>query len=139
MNAPNHPAARTGGRSPRAAAGVLAGTLALTVVCAGYAQDAPPRPPAGARREAAAPDRVSVNFSGVDVRSVLSAIADYSRTDIVVTPGATGMVSINLRNRPRDEAIRLVAAAAGLTVLKIGDTYVVGPVMEVRKAAAELG
>ena len=82
---------------------------------------------------------VSVKFSDIDVRQALATVADYTRTDVVVTPGATGKVSISLRDRSADEAIHLVAAAAGLSVLKSGKTYIVGPAAEVRKSAGELG
>ena len=37
------------------------------------------------------------------------------------------------------EAIRLVAAAAGLSVLRTSHSYVVGPPAEIQKAAAGLG
>jgi type II secretory pathway component GspD/PulD (secretin) len=83
--------------------------------------------------------RVSISFTGVDVREVLATIAEYTRLDIVVTPGATGNVTINLRDRQAEEAIRLVAAAAGLSVLRSGTSYIVGPPAEVKKAATELG
>lgn len=111
----------------------------LLTLGAAQAQDAKPggvRPPRGTGSRQT---RVSVNFTGVEVRDVLATLAEYTRTDIVVTPGASGAVTINLRDRSADEAIRLVAAAAGLSVLRSGTSYVVGPPAEVRKAAAELG
>src|SRR5437879_6293159 len=38
---------------------------------------------------------VSVVFTKADVRDVLTQIAGYTHADILVTPGATGSISIN--------------------------------------------
>ena len=65
-----------------------------------------PARPAPPRRNARPTGRFSLTFSNIDVRDALAQIAQYARTDIVVTPGTTGIVSINLRNRTPDEAIR---------------------------------
>ncbi|MCC2668257.1 MAG: type secretion system protein [Armatimonadetes bacterium] len=85
------------------------------------------------------PETLSVNFPSIDIRQALATVASYAQADVLITPGASGKVSINLRNRAPEEVIRLVAASAGLSVLKTGSTYVVGPADEVRKAAAQLG
>ena len=85
------------------------------------------------------PARISVNFSDISVRQVLATVAEYTKTDVLITPGATGLVTLNLRDRSADEAINLVAAAAGLSVLKVEGSYIVGPGAEVRRAAGEFG
>ena len=110
---------------------------------------AAPKPlPAPARPRAAKPatrparkppETITINFPNIEIRKALATVAAYAQADVLITPGATGNVSINLRNRTPDEVIRLVAASAGLTVLKTGGTYVVGPAEEVRKSAAQLG
>jgi general secretion pathway protein D len=121
----------------------------------GDGEIAPPprrqRQPPAQGREGAAParpaqmrparplERISLTFSNVEVREIIAKIADYTRTDVILTPGATGSVTLNLRSRTPDEAIRLAAAAAGLSVIKTGRTYIVGPAAEVQKAAAEFG
>jgi type II secretory pathway component GspD/PulD (secretin) len=98
----------------------------------------PPRKPAVAQPRRP-PETISINFPNVEIRQALATVAAYAQTDVLITPGATGSVTINLRNRPPEEVIRLVAASAGLTVLKNGGTYVVGPAAEVRRTAAQLG
>ena len=85
------------------------------------------------------PSGLSLTFSNVDIRDVLDQIAKYSHTDIMLTPGAKGAVSLNLRNRSADDAIRLAAAAAGLTVVKAGGVYIVGPASEVQNTVAGIG
>lgn len=119
----------------------LLGILALTSSGL-YGQSAPSRPPAVPAAQIQ-PQRTGrrlfLTYSRVDVRDVLAEIADYSGTDIVITPGTNGVISINLRNRTADEAIRLVAASAGLTVLKAGSVYMVGPAAEIKKTAGEIG
>src|SRR5258708_27198280 len=89
-------------------------------------------PPRGLRR-------ISMSFSDVDVRDVLGQVSEYSGMDIILTPGATGKITIGLRNRMADEAIRLIAAAAGLGVARTEGTYIVGPAAELQKATAEVG
>jgi len=85
------------------------------------------------------PNTVSLVFTKADVRDVLTQIAGYTSADILVTPGASGVVSINLRSRTAEDAIRLVAAVAGLSVAKVGGAFIVGPAADVQKATAEFG
>ena len=73
------------------------------------------------------------------MRQALSTIANYTNSDVLITPGTTGTVSINLRSRTAEEAITLIAASAGLSVAKVGSSHVVGPAEEVRRATAQLG
>ncbi|MFM7323263.1 MAG: hypothetical protein ACKO5K_17340 [Armatimonadota bacterium] len=91
------------------------------------------------RRSTTAPRGITLNFSGAEVRDVLNSIADYAKVDVVVTPGAKGSVSLNLRNRTPEQAVRLAAAAAGLTATHVGGAWIVGPAAEVRTAVAEFG
>src|SRR5258708_6630305 len=91
----------------------IAGILAFVVFApASGAQTAPgPRPDsklnivrlASYQREA--PRRISLTFSNVDVREVLAKVAEYAHVDVLVTPGATGNISINLRGRMAEDAI----------------------------------
>jgi type II secretory pathway component GspD/PulD (secretin) len=75
----------------------------------------------------------------VDVRDALVRIAQYAGIDVVMAPGATGTVSINLRERTPDEAVRMVAASAGLYVTRAQGAYVVGSATEVQRAVSEFG
>ncbi|MCS6776142.1 MAG: LysM peptidoglycan-binding domain-containing protein [Chloroherpetonaceae bacterium] len=83
--------------------------------------------------------RVSFSFARVDVRQALTTISDYSGADIMVMPGARGHVSISLRDRTPDEAVRLTAAAAGLSVVQIGNTYMVGKPEELQPVVNRFG
>lgn len=117
----------------------LAGSMASGVVAAPPAAPAKPQPSRAATTPRRPPETISINFPNVEIRQALATVAAYAQADVLITPGATGSVTINLRNRPPDEVIRLVAASAGLTVLKNGTAYVVGPAAEVRRTAAQLG
>ena len=128
--------------SPLRLAALLSCLAAVAIGPAAIGQQnrraAPLTPPrAGAVRKGAS--SISVVFTKADVRDVLTQIAGYTNADILVTPGASGTISINLRNRTAEQAIRLVAAVAGLTVVKIGGAFMVGPAAEVQAAAAEFG
>ncbi|HPO72934.1 MAG: LysM peptidoglycan-binding domain-containing protein [Armatimonadetes bacterium] len=138
---PQVPITSRGGSNNNPARGTAAGAVPQSG--AGTATEAPHtrqlEPPLAQRR---APDpnaRISLNFADVPARDALAAISAHTGVDTLITPGTTGNVSINLRDRTADEAIRQVAAVAGLSVAQIGGTYVVGPAAEVQKAVAELG
>jgi len=85
------------------------------------------------------PDRISITFTNVDVRDALVRIAQYAGVDVLLAPGATGSVSINLRERTPEEAIRMVAASAGLYVTKAQGAFVVGSAAEIQRAVTEFG
>lgn len=85
------------------------------------------------------PDRISLTFSNVDVRDALVRIAQYSAVDVILAPGATGTISINLRERTPEEAVRMVASSAGLYVTKAKGAFVVGSAAEVQRAVSEFG
>lgn len=106
------------------------------------AQPSPRRPAQPAPVRIEPPPRtplLSLAFTDVEVRQILATAARYAGLDIVVTGGATGSLSVTLTNQPPDAAVRLIAAAAGLSVLRLGPSYIVGPAQEVRAAAAALG
>src|SRR5262245_38707566 len=103
-------------RLPRVLCRAAVSVLALAVLRAASAQDssvasrthADARKPGPAvpnalaleaQRQARPVRSVSLSFSNVDVREVLARIAEYTRFDVIVTPGASGQVSISLRNR----------------------------------------
>ena len=90
--------------------------------------------------QAVGPDPVwTVQFRDAPVREVLSTLARCTGLEIVLTPGATGLVSVQLRGRTTDEAVRLVAAGAGLHAVRVEGTWFVGPPSEIRHAASEFG
>ncbi|HLV81297.1 MAG TPA: hypothetical protein VKT32_13510 [Chthonomonadaceae bacterium] len=118
----------------------LAGALLLAASCACMAQKGSPSQHAHPRRVIQSrPSGISLTFSNVDVRDALDQIAKYSGTDILLTPGAKGMISLNLRNRTSDEAIRLTASAAGMTVVHANGAYIVGPASEVQNTVVGIG
>jgi len=80
-----------------------------------------------------------LTFSNVDVRDALVRIAQYAGVDVLLAPGATGSISINLRERTPDEAIRMVASSAGLYVTKAQGAFVVGSATEIQRAVSEFG
>lgn len=127
------------GAGARCLALSLAGSIASAAAGAPLPSATKPARPQAVSQPRRAPETISINFPNVEIRQALATVAAYAQADVLITPGATGSVTINLRNRPPEEVIRLVAASAGLTVLKNGSTYVVGPAAEVRRTAAQLG
>src|ERR1051325_5855452 len=92
--------------APIAVAGLLLALLPQDGICQiGSATVAPTRPVearhiqtqrVGGQKRPGQAGRISVSFSDTDVRDILATIADYSGVDILVTPGATGKISLSL-------------------------------------------
>ena len=95
--------------------------------------------PSARTQPAPRPDRVSLAFSNVDVRDALVRVAQYAGIDVLLAPGATGTVSINLRERTPDEAVRMIASSAGLYVTQAQGAYVIGAEKEIQRAVSEFG
>lgn len=89
--------------------------------------------------DAAAPARISMSFSAVDVREAVVRVAQYAKIDVLLCPGVEGVVSVSLRDRTPEEAIRMLAASAGLSMVRSKGAYIVGQAADVRKALGEFG
>ena len=84
------------------------------------AQDAPP-PAARAPRE----ERFNVNFRATPIEEVFDMLSRKDGTNIILSKGVTGSVSVNLYNVTVKEAIYRVAQAAGFWVEERGADYVI--------------
>jgi len=86
------------------------------------------------------PDRVwNVQFNNAPVGEVLSTLARCTGREIVLSGTVAGNVTVQLNGRSTDDAVRLVAASAGLHAASVGTTWVVGSAVELRRACEEFG
>ncbi len=83
-----------------------------------------------AKEEAFTGERLSLNFQDIEVRSVLSTLADFSGFNIVASDGVTGRVTLNLNDVPWDQALELILQSQGLSSRKRGNVIVVAPAAE---------
>ncbi|NYS61599.1 type IV pilus secretin PilQ [Vreelandella salicampi] len=75
-------------------------------------------------------ERLSLNFQDIEVRSVLSTLAEFSGFNIVASDGVTGRVTLNLNDVPWDQALALILQSQGLSSRKRGNVIVVAPASE---------
>ena len=62
----------------------------------------------------AAPGKVNLNLVGADVAEVFRALAEVSGLNIVLDPSVRGTLTVKLQDVEIDEALKLVAYAAGV-------------------------
>jgi type II secretory pathway component GspD/PulD (secretin) len=87
------------------------------------AQEAQPQAPA--RRAPAREERFNVNFRATPIEEVFDMLARKDGTNIVLSKGVTGTVSVNLYNVTVREAIYRVAQAAGYWVEERNGDYII--------------
>lgn len=106
-------------RSKRAAAGKWAGWILWMVLAlpAAYAADPP----------AAAGKPVTLAFDDAPIGQVLRALAAHQRLNVVVAPGVTGNISLNLNGVPWQQAVDLIARIGQLQVERQGNIIMVFP------------
>jgi len=99
---------------------------ALVIVCsAGAAQPLLAQDPAPPARRAASEERINLNFRATPIEEVFDMLSRKDGTNIILSRGVTGTVSVNLYNATVREAIYRVAQAAGYWVEERDGTYVV--------------
>ncbi|WP_227875895.1 type IV pilus secretin PilQ [Kushneria konosiri] len=74
--------------------------------------------------------RISLNFEDIDVRTVLSILADEVGLNLVVSDSVSGNVTINLRQVPWDQALDLILQTRGLASRRSGNVLLVAPAEE---------
>lgn len=74
--------------------------------------------------------RLSLNFQDIEVRAVLSTLADFTGLNIVASDSVDGRVTLNLNNVPWDQALDLILQSKQLASRKRGNVIVVAPAEE---------
>lgn len=82
-------------------------------------------------------EKMSLNFQNVDVRNLLSVIADFTKLNIVSSDTVQGSMTIRLQDVPWDQALDLVLQARGLDMRKNGSVIWVAPAEEIAKREKE--
>ncbi len=71
--------------------------------------------------------RVNVEAVNADIQTVLRTLADVGRFNVVFADGATGRVTVSLRDVRIDEAAVVIAQSVGLALVDLGSVKMVGP------------
>ncbi len=84
--------------------------------------------------------RVDFNVKDIEIKNLLTAIAEISKKNIIVADDVKGTVTIKLRNVPWDQALAIILKSKGLAMEEIGNIIRVAPAQTLRderKADAE--
>jgi beta-lactamase regulating signal transducer with metallopeptidase domain/type II secretory pathway component GspD/PulD (secretin) len=77
---------------------------------------------------------VSIHLDNLDVKKALELLSRETKTNIIVSPGTTGKITVDMRDKPFDEALATIARICNLVVRREGDTISVSTLAEERKA-----
>jgi len=97
--------------------------LALAPGVNAQAPQAPEREPPA--RRAAGEERINVNFRATPIEEVFDMLSRKDNTNIILSRGVTGTVSVNLYNVTVREAIYRVAQASGYWVEERSGDYII--------------
>ncbi|HSC47501.1 MAG TPA: type IV pilus secretin PilQ [Gammaproteobacteria bacterium] len=75
--------------------------------------------------------KISLNFQSIDVRAVLSILADASGKNIVVSDSVNGNITLRLQDVPWDQALDIILRTKGLATREFGNVMMVGTAQEV--------
>lgn len=82
--------------------------------------------------------RISLNFQNIDVRSVLSILAEEVGLNLVVSDSVSGDITLNLQQVPWDQALELILQSRGLASRRSGNVLMVAPGEELSDMAQRL-
>ncbi len=107
-----------------------------------YAQGGDKAAKAARARVSAPEDRVSLNFVGADIESVIRAMGQYLKRDFIVDPRVKGTVNLTTEQPvTRAEAYRLLLTALrfqGFTIVDSGGVYKVLPEADAKYAGGPI-
>jgi type II secretory pathway component GspD/PulD (secretin) len=86
-----------------------------------------------------APTRRSYNFQDIDIRQVLSALAQDQEINLILPPEVTGKITVHLHQLTLEEAIRGITMAGGFAFTKQDDSYFVYKPKDVRDPQSDMG
>jgi type IV pilus assembly protein PilQ len=72
-------------------------------------------------------ERLSLNFQNVDVRSLLTVIADFTNLNIITSDSVQGSITLRLKDVPWDQALDIILQSKGLDMRKNGNVILVAP------------
>lgn len=92
-------------------------------------------PPALAQGPTRVPRRLKLSFHQAEATDVLRAISRLSGASVASSASLKGkLISVRLQDVTAEEALRIVAAAAGADLRQVGGTYVVGTAQDLKQS-----
>ena len=72
-------------------------------------------------------EKLSLNFQNIEIRSLLSVIAEFTSFNIVTSDSVSGAVTLRLKDVPWDQALDIILQARGLGMRKSGNVLLIAP------------
>lgn len=72
-------------------------------------------------------EKLSLNFQNVEVRAVLSVIADFTQKNIITSDTVGGNLTLRLKDVPWDQALDIILQAKGLDMRETGNVIWIAP------------
>ncbi|MGR9051179.1 MAG: type IV pilus secretin PilQ [Gammaproteobacteria bacterium] len=85
------------------------------------------------QREKYTGDRLSLNFQDIEIRSVITLLAEFTGQNVVAGDDVTGTVTVKLDDVPWDEALDFIMMTKGLEKYKTGNVTLVAPVGKIKE------
>ncbi len=76
-------------------------------------------------------DKLSLDFNGIDVKSLLRIIGDFTGKNVVVSDAVQGTITLRLKDVPWDQALDIIMKQKGLGMDNMGNTLVFAPKAEI--------
>jgi len=76
-------------------------------------------------------DKLSLDFNGIDVKSLLRIIGDFTGKNVVVSDSIQGTITLRLKDVPWDQALDIIMKQKGLGMDNLGNTLVFAPKEEI--------
>ncbi|MDO8939641.1 MAG: type IV pilus secretin PilQ [Methylicorpusculum sp.] len=77
-------------------------------------------------------DRLSLNFQDIDIRSVITLLAEFTGQNVVAGDDVVGMVTLKLDDVPWDEALAFIMMTKGLEKYQSGNVTLIAPVGKIK-------
>ena len=85
------------------------------------------------QREKYTGDRLSLNFQDIDIRSVITLLAEFTGQNVVAGDDVTGSVTLKLDDVPWDEALDFMMMTKGLEKYRTGNVTLIAPVGKIKE------
>ncbi|OGV71835.1 MAG: hypothetical protein A3B82_01170 [Methylophilales bacterium RIFCSPHIGHO2_02_FULL_57_10] len=76
-------------------------------------------------------EKLSLDFNGIDVKSLLRIIGDFTGKNVVVSDAVQGTITLRLKDVPWDQALDIIMKQKGLGMDNLGNTLVFAPKDEI--------
>ena len=74
---------------------------------------------------------ISLYFANIEVSALLKELARLGQTNFLISESIQGTISVDLRQIPWSSAVQSILASKGLSMLRHGDIFWIGPYAEI--------